>query len=211
MPRIHFPLLAFPQPPSPCAAPDLEPVPAAAVVAKKPPARRNRKMNFGASHLADYLVNPVDLGFIPLGHWASATVPLSTIVAEFFRARSSRILRFEYKLWNALALAKHYPDLYQFVGVMWLTQTVLKVNRDVFGHFINVTRPAAALYNNQGSFATHGFQEVALKDVQGTVDPEDLSDVDESIVRLFEHTTTLFNVYSTDAQVLCCRYVQSSW
>jgi hypothetical protein len=131
-------------------------------------------------------------------------------MADFFRARSSRVVRFEHKLWNALALTKSDPKLYDFVGVIWLTRSVLKVNRDVFGGFINVTRPAAALYNAQGSFATHGFREVPLRDVQG-VTPEEVSDVDESVVRLFEHITPLFNVYSTDAQVLCCRYFQSSW
>jgi hypothetical protein len=202
-PKVHFPLLDFdsPKPTEPsCTVPP--PVPAA---------RRHRKVKSEVPSPVDYVVNPVALGFVPAGHWLPGEVWLSDVTAEFIRARSSRLLRFEHKLWNALALTKSDPALYASVGVMWLTPTVLKVNREVFGHFINVTRPAAALYNMQGSFATHGFHEVRLRDVQEIAHPDNLTDVDESIVRLFEHMTPLFNIYSTDAQVLCCRYVQSSW
>jgi hypothetical protein len=181
------------------------------LAAQKPAVRRHRKTKSAAAQLSDYTISPAALGFIPAGHWAPGAVKLTTVMSEFFGARSSRVLRFEHKLWNALALTKHDPSLYQHVGVVWLTRTVLKVNRNVFGQFISVTRPAAALYNNQGSFATHGFREVPLRALQGKVAQEDISDVDESIVRLFGHMTPLFNVYSTDAQVLCCRYVQSSW
>jgi hypothetical protein len=203
-PKVHFPLLDFDSPsPGEPTRPLPPPLP--------PAARRHRKAKLEVRSSVDYLINPVALGFVPAGHWLPGEVRLSVVTAEFFRARSSRVLRFEHKLWNALALTKSDPVLYAEVGVMWLTPTVLKVNRDVFGHFINVTRPAAALYNMQGSFATHGFHEVSLRDVQEIAAPENLSDVDESIVRLFEHMTPLFNLYSTDAQVLCCRYVQGSW
>jgi hypothetical protein len=173
--------------------------------------RRHHKVKSAMPSSVDYLINPVALGFVPAGHWLPGNVRFSLVAVEFFKARSSRTLRFEHKLWNALALTKSDPGLYTWIGVKWLTPTVLKVNRDVFGQFINVTRPAAALYNRQGSLATHGFHEVSLRDVQDSADSDDLSDVDESVVRLFQHMTPLFNVYSTDAQVLCCRYVEGSW
>jgi hypothetical protein len=115
------------------------------------------------------------------------------------------ILRFEHKLWNALALTTRDPRLYMFIGVKWVTPMVLKVNRDVFGRFINVTRPAAALYNNQGSFMTHGFVEVPLKNVT-TISAEDAFDVDESIVRLFRHGTDSFTMRSDREHVMTCCY-----
>jgi hypothetical protein len=132
-------------------------------------------------------------------------------MSEFFRARSSRRIRFEHKLWNALALTKSDPALYPLVGVIWLTAKVIKVNRDVFGHFINVTRPAAALCSMQGSFATHGFQEISLREMAGVLSEEQISDIDESTVRLFVHTAALFTECSTDAQVLSCRYAMGAW
>jgi hypothetical protein len=69
----------------------------------------------------------------------------------------------------------------------------------------------AALYNNQGSFATHGFKEIERSEVELMVSESELSDVDESIVRLFTHRTPLFNTYSTPEEVMACRYIQSSW
>jgi hypothetical protein len=148
----------------------------------------------------------VELGFIPASRWVSEKVQLDTIMTDFFKARSTRLLRFEHKLWNALALTKSDPALYPLVGVIWVTRRVMKVNRDVFGRFINVTRPAAALCSMQGSFATHGFREIPLRDVAGAMTDEQISDIDESTVRLFAHTAALFTACSTDDEVLCCRY-----
>jgi hypothetical protein len=201
--RKYFPLLNFHAPPS--ETPKIPQIPS--VVSQTRTARRIQNLRSPIESLVSHFVNPVDLGFVPAGHWLPGLVSLSVLVTDFFSARSSRILRFEHKLWNALALTKSDPDLYEFVGVIWLTRTVLKVNRDVFGRFINVTKPAAALYNGQGSFATHGFREVCRMDVEGMVAKEDVSDVDGSVVRLFEHMSSLFHVYSTDEQVLCCRYL----
>jgi hypothetical protein len=151
------------------------------------------------------LFDPQDLGFIPPGRWKSGDVKLGDVAEDFFKARSSKILRFEHKLWNALALTTRDPRLYLFIGVKWVTPMVLKVNRDVFGRFLNVTRPAAALYNTQGSFMTHGFVEVSLKDVVNISD-EDAFDVEESIVRLFQHSTDSFTALSDKRDVLHCRY-----
>jgi hypothetical protein len=153
----------------------------------------------------EYRFDPQDLGFIPPGRWKSGEVKLGDIAEDFFKARSSKILRFEHKLWNALALTTREPQLYGFIGVKWVTPLVLKVNRDVFGRFLNVTRPAAALYNSQGSFMTHGFVEVSVKDVV-TLSDEDAFDVDESIVRLFQHRTDYFTMQSDTAHVMMCRH-----
>jgi hypothetical protein len=152
----------------------------------------------------EYRFDPTDLGFIPPGRWKSGDVKLGDVSEDFFKARSSKILRFEHKLWNALALTTRDPRLYVFIGVKWVTPFVLKVNRNVFGRFLNVTRPAAALYNSQGSFMTHGFIEVSLKDVL-TISDEDAFDVDESVVRLFRHGADCFTMRSDREHVMMCR------
>jgi hypothetical protein len=202
--KVHFPLLGFDLPMH--AQTTTAVIPRPRIV----PSRREKPQP-KVSYIAGYVFDPVELGFIPVGHWMPGPMTLKTAMTEFFTVRSSRILRFECKLWNALALVREDPELYRYVGVAWISRTVLKVNRDVFGRFINVTRPAAALYNNQGSFATHGFKEIALSEVEGVVPAEQLSDVEESVVRLFTHLTPLFNAYSRPDEVMSCRYVQSSW
>jgi hypothetical protein len=58
----------------------------------------------------------------------------------------------------------------------------------------------------QGSFATNGFQEISLRHVAGMMTADQISDVDESTVRLFVHTPALFTACATDDQVLCCTY-----
>jgi hypothetical protein len=160
------------------------------------------------SGLADYRFDPQELGFIPPDRWKSGDVRLGDVIEKFFKARSSKVLRFEHKLWNALALTNREPRLYSLIGVKWVTPTVLKVDRNVFGRFLNVTRPAAALYNNQGSFMTHGFVEVWLRDVPDISD-EDTADLDESVVRLFQHAADSFNMQSDKRQVMRCRYSRS--
>jgi hypothetical protein len=163
--------------------------------------------DFSELDLSDYQIDPLELGFIPPCRWKSGETSLSNVIQEFFKARPSRILRFEQKLWNALALTRHNPMLYSQIGVKWVSMNLIKVNRDVFGKFINVSKPAAALYNNQGSFTTHGFVEVPLRDVND-VDKEDLNDVDESITRLFRHRTDSFRMKSDQTEVMTCRYTR---
>jgi hypothetical protein len=157
--------------------------------------------------VTDFQFDPIELGFIPPRRWTSGEVTLSDVTEQFFKARSSKILRFEQKLWNALALTKHNPGLYSHIGVKWISSSLIKVNRDVFGPFINLTRPAAALYNNQGSFLTHGFVEVPLRDAS-EVDCEELTDVDESIIRLFKHRTDSFSMKADQTQIMGCRYTR---
>jgi hypothetical protein len=192
-PRRHFPLL-----PGGSLFHDLDFLHLPPRSAAPPPPER-------APNPANYWIDPVDLGFVPSPRWRRGAVLLADVTNEFFRARSSKVLTFEQKLWNALALTNRDPLLYPTVGVKWVTERVLKVNRDVFGRFINVTRPAAALFNNQGSLLTHGFIEIARRDVHG-IEENDAEDIDESIVRLFRHAADVFRIGAREDQVLGCRY-----
>jgi hypothetical protein len=157
--------------------------------------------------LSTYKVNPLELGFIPPRRWKSEQTSLATLIDKFFRARSSKILRFEQKLWNALTLTSRDPGLYSQIGVKWVAEDVIKVHRDIFGRFLNVTRPAAALYNNQGSFMTHGFVEVPRRALGG-IDEAELSEVDESVVRLFRHQTDSFTRNANETKVMTCTYTR---
>ena len=155
----------------------------------------------------DVAVNPFELCFLPTDFWTQSVVTLSSVVRNFFKARSTKKLRFEHKLWNALVLTKRFADLIQFIGVCWVSNTILKVNRDRFGALINVTRPAAALFNSQGSFLTHGFSEISKQAaLDSGVSPQALEDVDEFIVRLYVHSSGAFTAVSCQLDVAACRW-----
>lgn len=155
----------------------------------------------------DFYINPIELNFLPKELWLTQKVTIRSVFQNFFKARSTKNLRFEHKLWNALALSKRYPELIPFLGVFWVSKNLIKVNRDIFGALINVSKPAAALFNNQGSFLTHGFLEITKeKALRKGISPELVEDVDESVVRLFKHSTGMLTADSNKADVSACRW-----
>lgn len=132
-------------------------------------------------------LNPLALDFLPPEKWKDEVIPLSVAIDDFFKARSTKSLRFEFKLWNALQITKLYPELFSEIGIAWISKSFLKVHRDIFGALINVTRPSAALFSSCGAFMTHGFKEITSQEALSEVKPEDLQDVDESLIRIFKH------------------------
>ena len=115
----------------------------------------------------EIIIDPNKLGFLPRDFWIkSGALTLDQLKRDFFRARSSKCLRFEFKLWNALAITKHYPSLFMEVGVKWVSHVLIMVHRDVFGKLLNVSRPSAALFSSCGAFMTHGFIEVSLREAK---------------------------------------------
>ncbi|OHT16083.1 hypothetical protein TRFO_42061 [Tritrichomonas foetus] len=153
------------------------------------------------------IVNPIELSFLPKEIWLVQNVPLRIVLQTFFKARSTKNLRFEHKLWNALSLTKNYPELVSIVGIYWVSHDVIKVHRDLFGSLINVTKPSAALFNNQGSFITHGFIEISKQEALSFgVCSEWVEDVDEYCIRLFRHSSGLLKATSTRSDIYTCRW-----
>ena len=142
-------------------------------------------------------IEPRRLGLVPAEELAdSEQMTLNDLAANHFRARSTRRLRFEHKLWNALTLVKHYPDLKEILGIEWYTPDIIRVDRNKFGSLLGLTRPTAALFNPQGSFQSHGFAEINMKPNIG----EDLT------VRYFRHKSGAFTKDSKSADLLNCRW-----
>lgn len=158
--------------------------------------------------LYDRVFNPLELNFLPKELFATQSMTLKYVIENFFHARSTKNLRFEHKLWNALALSTHFPDLIHILGIQWVSNDVLKVNRDRFGSLINVTKPSAALFNNQGSFQTHRFLEVSKHEAIHTfnIPPASIEDVDESVVRLYRHSDGLLRANSQKTDIHSCRW-----
>lgn len=206
-----------------------------------------RKRNYADSnnlnsHLLSYQIDPISLGFLPDDFWASkGPMTIGNLKKHFFSAKPSKFSRFEFKLWNALAITKEYPSLFPEVGIKWVSTFLLMVHRDIFGKLLNHHRPSAHLFYSSGLFATHGFKEVTkneakqqlamlkrrnqkgkhgnTKKAQSTskksgnadlepnpdINPdEDIElppEVDESVVRLFIHSTYEFNENSSPTEI----------
>ena len=156
------------------------------------------------------LLDPIELRFIPADQWTKGKVSLDHLKKDFFCARSSKCLRFEYKLWNALQITKHYPYLFKEIGVRWIAKSYIMVHRDIFGHLLQVTRPSAALFSSCGMFMTHGFREIMLSEVRNTIDPREITAIDESIVRLFAHKANDFNEDSGAADIVKIKWNNES-
>lgn len=156
------------------------------------------------------ILDPVELSFIPADQWTKGKISLENLKKDFFCARSSKCLRFEYKLWNALQITKHYPYLFKEIGVRWVAKSFIMVHRDIFGHLLQVTRPSAALFSSCGMFMTHGFREIMLSEVRNSIDPREISSIDESIVRLFVHKANDFNEDSGSADIVKIKWNNES-
>lgn len=168
--------------------------------------RSNRR--YSEKELLDITINPIELNFLPKEFWLTPQTTIKQVVQSFFKARSTKNLRFEHKLWNALILSTNYPELISILGIYWISIDILKVNRDIFGALINVTKPAAALFNSQGSFLTHGFVEVSKEEALKVhmIKDELVEDVDESVVRLFRHSAGLLKANSHKGDLVTCRW-----
>lgn len=158
------------------------------------------------SKFDNMIINTSKLGFIIDTKSFQETITLQILIHNFFRSRSCKKVRFEHKLWNALLLTKHYEYLYPVIGVKWLSSTIFKVDRRIFGNLLRVSSPAAAFFNSRGSFMTHGFLEISREKAQEMEPGIDLTGVDEALVRLFVHSQNCFNQFSTDADILFCRW-----
>lgn len=127
----------------------------------------NEKLSKSKISVKNISLDPNKLGFLPRDFWIrSGLLTLDQIKRDFFRARSSKSLRFEFKLWNALAITKNYPSLFKEIGVKWVAHVLIMVHRDIFGKLLNVSRPSAALFSSCGAFMTHGFIEISIREAK---------------------------------------------
>ena len=154
-------------------------------------------------------INPHMLGFLPREIAEDKQFVLSDIIKSYFQIRSTKKVRFEHKLWNALCITKMNPILFRIIGVMWISDNILKVHRSIFANLLGITKPTAALFNIQGSFPSHGFIEVDVKDASKEVSPQQLTDVDGIQIRLFQHEHHLFTSHSGIDELVNCRWKEN--
>lgn len=157
------------------------------------------------------MINPVVVGFEPREIWMNQEIHLKDLLDNHFRKRSSKLVKFPHKLYNALMITAMYPNLYSTIGVMWLSNSMIKVNCDVLGQTFGVKRPKASFFNPQGTFNTHNFKVVGVDMIndKNMVPPELLSDVDGTKVKIFKHVKGVFRKNMDTSHLNMCRWAMA--
>ena len=136
--------------------------------------------------------NPCSLGFIPHNKWDNKTMSFGEVVQEFFQRKNNANCRFSYKLYNALKLAAYDPKYEKFVGVKWITNEILRVDKKVFARLLGIKTIDGSLFHRQGNFPSHGFVEMTTSQVQQLKANYDVHDVDFENIRLLTHIEKVF-------------------
>lgn len=143
--------------------------------------------------------------FMPKKSWVSRTIRFNDMRDGHFQGKSSKRVRFEHKLWNALQITKYMPEMYRQIGVIWLNTRVIQVNRMVFGRLLRLGKATSALFNAQGSFPTHGFVELSVREIEN-MNVKSFGDCSDC--RFFHRPDGRFSVLSDETDLDACAYVR---
>jgi hypothetical protein len=153
--------------------------------------------------------NPRSLGFIPTRNWEARDVPFGALVAGHFQKKSGSNTRFFHKLYNALKIAEFDPFYAEFVGVEWVNDRVIKIDKKKFARLLGIRAVDGSLFHQQGNFPSHGFREIGPGEAAEILPAEELANVDYDAVRLLVHAPGDF-VRSSSPQVFeKCRWINS--
>ena len=152
------------------------------------------------------LIFPKQFGFIPVSTWPTDSIAFGTLVTTFFRRRNSTSSKFPYKLYNALRITEFLPDFFPHVGVRWVTDKIIWVNREAFARLLGVKTIEGGLFHQQGNFPSHGFEELSFEESECLASQLGLGRIDLSVMRLMRHSTGLFRRDSKEADLERCKW-----
>ena len=152
------------------------------------------------------VINPVELHFIPENTWTNQNVSLHFLHEEYFGRKNNVNRRFEHKLWNALQITLAKPNLVKFIGVVWVTEKIMKVYKHPFAKLLKISVVDGGLLHKQGNFTRHGFISLREEDIKGQVPKEYLEDVDYKDVILITHSKEAFTMHSTEKSINECKW-----
>lgn len=154
------------------------------------------------------LINPVRLNFVPAELWVDQDYLLNDLIVQHFQKRSSGMVRFAHKLWNVLAITKYNPELYKYLGAQWISNSLIKVNKNALASTFGLKRPKASLFNPQGTFKTHGFIEISKEEIlfrEANI-AEQIGDLDGIQVKVFEHSMNQFHQQMKTNLIVRCKW-----
>ena len=161
--------------------------------------------SFSQNPALNTVIDTILLHLYPTDIWTSGRLTAREIVERYFQRRSSKKMPFHYKLYNALQITAHHPELIPVFGCQWITVNIFKIYRVPFAHLLGVGSINGALFNKQGSLPTHGFISIPPQSLFG-VPPKLLEDVDNDSVRLFRHNSMYFHTNATEQDLNKCRW-----
>ncbi|OHT02187.1 hypothetical protein TRFO_30811 [Tritrichomonas foetus] len=157
----------------------------------------------------DIKFNPHKLGFIPQKFWPDRDYTFGELVTDFFQRKNNANSRFYHKLYNALKISENDPFYAEYLGIEWITEKVLKVDKKKFARLLGIKTIDGSLFHQQGNFPSHGFFELGTNDALSYVSQSDLEDVDYENVRLLVHQAGVFVRGCTEDAIEGCRWVSS--
>jgi hypothetical protein len=159
---------------------------------------------------ASVTFNPKELGLIPSDYWRDRNVTFGELVRDFFQKKNNTNTRFSHKLFNVLRLVEHQPNLAEFLGIEWVTDEVMKVNKLVFARLLGIRIIDGSLFHQQGNFPSHGFVELGVHNAKEVVGQEKMNDVDFESVRLLMHKEGTFVRGASGNVIESCKWIKSA-
>ena len=150
--------------------------------------------------------SPQALGFIPANYWININSTFGDLVTRFFQRKNNSNCRFPHKLYNALTLVEHKPELYHLLGVKWVTNRVFMVDKLIFGRLLGISTIDGGLFHRQGNFPSHNFAEVGMDEAAQLKTQFGLDCVDMDRVRLMYHRCGVFYKGSSEDSVTKCKW-----
>lgn len=158
--------------------------------------------NNGFNDLSKFKISPSKLNFFPTEVWASNQdeVTLEDLISSFFHARCSSKIRFEHKLWNSLQITRFKPQLFYYIGIRWVSKTIIQVNQEAFGNFLDLKKAASTFFTSKGYFPSHGFIEIPKSKIRENIN-EDIVINETDDCRYLEHIKKSFRMDSTENEI----------
>lgn len=153
--------------------------------------------------------NPHKLGFIPQKFWPNKDFTFGELVRDFFQKKNNANSRFYHKLYNALKISEDDPFYSIYLGIEWINDQVLKVDKKKFARLLGIKTIDGSLFHQQGNFPSHGFIELATNNALNYVSERDLTDVDYENIRLLVHQAGVFVRGCTEEAIEGCRWVSA--
>lgn len=154
------------------------------------------------------IIDPIFLGFIPTGAWLQKYVSIAYLKSTYFSRKNNIKRRFEHKLWNALQITKAFPKFVDQIGVIWVTNNVFKVYKNVFANLLNITAVNGGLFHKQGNFPRHGFLPLSEQEAKmENIPPNFMVDVDFHDILLLYHKERQFTMSSSEDSITTCKWV----
>lgn len=149
------------------------------------------------------IINPKKMGFIPSSFWTDKDISFNEIVSDFFQRKNNSNCRFIHKLYNALKMVEYDQKFIPIVGIQWIDDSILRINRMVIAQLLRIKAIEGSLFHQQGNFPSHGFVELEPADVRKI-----FPNFDFSIDRLLSHKDHIFVKGCTEEEVLKCKWKQ---